>query len=435
MKQNRSSKRSSRPAKSIGLALSAITLLALCTRSAQAATYYWDEDDATAGFGTAGTSPTTWSSTTSLFSTSSAGTAAVSGTQATAFGDQATFATDAAALGSGTITVSGIVDITTIRMGRLAGQGPITLSGGTINFAATGTIIGGNAASLTINSALTGAATALNFTNGGAAGGIINLGGGYTGGGTLANTGGNTVINLTAGTYTVANATSGNSSARHLNLNGGTLQTAGNVFASGAAGQLSFDGGTLRSNNGAGITVVDFDNNIVVNAGGAIFDTTVGSITIGSNGGPVGTLSGTGTITVVGGTGTTFSVNNLNVADGTPLGFDLGGVSIDNAVALVSLTTFTETLDGGTYNVDFNGFDFSATGAYKLVGFSSISGTLFDTDFVATNSTVGPGFNAGFVIDGDSLSYVVSAIPEPSAFAAFAGLIALGFAASRRRAA
>jgi hypothetical protein len=399
--------------------------------SAQAVTYYWDENGDTAGYGTAGNSGTNWSSTTSLFTTSATGVSAPTGTQATNTSDQATFGADTATngLGGGTVNVSGTVDVGTIRLGRGTGQGAVTLSGGTINFAATGTIVGASSI-LTINSALTGAGTTLNLTANNGAGGS-NLGGGYTGGGTLTISGSSTT-NLTAGSYTVAAVTSTNSNGRNLNLNGSsTLLSAGNIFASGVAGNLGFDGGTLKSNNAAGITVFDNNNSIPVGAGGATFDTTVGNITFNS---AVG-VTGTGRLTFKGISGNTFTANTLALGTTTPtLGFNLGSVTINNSVALVSLTSLNETLDGGSYNVDFSGFNFNALGTYKLAGFTSISGTFASTDFVAANSTFGSGLTGGFVLDGSSLSYVVtSAIPEPSTFAAFAGLLALGFAATRRR--
>ena len=431
-------KRSSRHTKlGLGLGLTA-TLFALCAQSAQAATYYWDENGATAGFGTAGTTGTNWSSSTSLFSTSNTGVLAPSGSTATAHGDQATFGADSTGngLGAGAINVSGSVDITTIRIGRGTGQGAITISGGAINFASSGTVIGA-AAGVTINSALTGAGTTLNFNANNGAGSAINLGGGYTGGGTFNYSGTGPSVNLTAGTYTVAGTTtSGNSTARSLNLNGGTLVTAGNVFATGLATNVSFNGGTLRSNNAAGVTVFDADNSIVINAGGATFDTTVGNITIGGTN-PALVVNAAAKLTFVGSSGRTFTANALSTpaAGGTPYGFNLSSVSINNATPLVSLTTFTETTDlgSGAYGNDFGGFNFNAAGTYNLIGFSSISGSFVAADFSAVNSTVGAGFTGGFDLDGTRLAYVVSAVPEPSTFAALAGLGAIAVAVGRRR--
>lgn len=404
-----------------------ILVAGLSVTSAQAQTLYWDENGASVGFGNV-SGGTNWSSTTSLFSASSTGETAPTGTLATTTNNQATFGTDSTnGLGGGTITVSGTVDIGTIRLGRGTGQGAVTLSGGTINFGATGTIIGASSV-LTINSAITGAGTTLNLTANNGAGGS-NLGGGYTGGGTL-NISGSSTTNLTAGSYTVATVTSANSNGRNLNLNASsTLVTAGNVFATGVAGNLGFNGGTLRSNNASGISVFDNNNSIAVGTNGATFDTTVGNITLGTG----VALSTLNNVTVKGASGRTFSANAGSLATGHTLGFDLGGVTINNSVPLLTLTTFTETLNGGSYNVNFAGFNFNSTGAYKLVGFTSISGTFASTDFVATNSSLGSGLSGSFVLDGSSLSYEVSAIPEPSTFAAFTGILVLGLAGSRRR--
>jgi trimeric autotransporter adhesin len=401
----------------------------LSIQSAQAANFVWDENGVTAGFGTAGNTGTNWSTSTSLFAAdNNPGTTAPSGTQATTTGDQAIFGKDTPnpGIGAGTITVSGTVEIGTIRFGSGTGQGAVTLSGGTINLAAAGSIVG-NAAGATISSALTGAATTLSLAANGGNGGV-NLSGGYTGGGTLSVGSGS--HSLTAGTYTVAAVTTGNSEFRFLNLNGGTLKSAGNIYASGVAAQLTINGGTLQSNNVAGITVFDWNNVIAIGSSGATFDTTVGNINLGTN-----SLSTANNVTFKGASGNTFTANALALANNNTVRFDLTGVTINNSVSLVSLTTFTETSDGGAYNIDFGGFGFTTPGSYKLIGFGSVSSSFLAADFAALNATVGSGLTANFVLDSSSLSYVVTAVPEPSSFAALAGLVVLGFAATRRRSA
>ena len=74
-----------------------------------AATYYWDTNDSTAGFGTAGgtwAAPTTNNSTQG-WSTSSAGSNSLSGTTTTTTSDALNFGTASDGLATGTVTVAG----------------------------------------------------------------------------------------------------------------------------------------------------------------------------------------------------------------------------------------------------------------------------------------------------------------------------------------
>jgi fibronectin-binding autotransporter adhesin len=122
------------------ITLGAAFLLALQTMpSLHAATYYWDTNNSTAGFGTAGgtwAAPTTNNSTQG-WSTNSAGTASLSGTTTTTSADNLYFGTASSPLSAGTVTVSGTVSANQIYI-----YSPITLSGGTINTGAT-TVDGG----------------------------------------------------------------------------------------------------------------------------------------------------------------------------------------------------------------------------------------------------------------------------------------------------
>ena len=133
----------------------------LATPAAHATTYYWDDNAATAGFGTAGASTGTWAAPT-------AGPTAgwsLSDTGANSFAPFTTGTTDAlnfglttAGLGAGTITVSGTVDAG--NMTFASGSGAIGLSGGIINLAAASTITVNNTTN-TISTAITGAGTSL----------------------------------------------------------------------------------------------------------------------------------------------------------------------------------------------------------------------------------------------------------------------------------
>lgn len=105
-------------------------LLAVPSLQAQ---LFWDNNGATAGFGTAnGTwaDPTTNDSTQG-WSTSSNGTSAISGTTTTNSTAALNFGTDSASLANGNITVSGTVNANTLTFGNASGN--IGFVAGTIN--------------------------------------------------------------------------------------------------------------------------------------------------------------------------------------------------------------------------------------------------------------------------------------------------------------
>ena len=137
-------------------ALAVVLLAAPCLRAQT--TYYWDNNGATAGFGTAGgtwAAPTTNNSTQG-WSTSSAGTSSLSGTTTTTTSDALNFGTASAGLAAGTITVSGTVSANSLTFGSQSGA--IVLSGGTISLGGTTPTITVNNAADTISSAITGSA-------------------------------------------------------------------------------------------------------------------------------------------------------------------------------------------------------------------------------------------------------------------------------------
>jgi hypothetical protein len=128
------------------------TLACIADPSAHGATYYWDANDATAGFGTAGgiwAAPTT-NNATQGWSTSSAGTSTLSGETTSTTSDALNFGTGSAGLASGTITVSGNVTSAGITFGNASGN--ITLTGGSITLNGGLSRIGSAATTQTINS-------------------------------------------------------------------------------------------------------------------------------------------------------------------------------------------------------------------------------------------------------------------------------------------
>ena len=201
------------------------------------------------------------------------------------------------------------------------------------------------------------------------------------------------------------------------NLNGGTLlvpkiqKTSGN-----ATGNFVFNGGTL-SPTASSTTFMQGISNAYVKSGGAIIDTNGFDITIGqslltdtvSTGGGL-TKNGTGTLTL---TGANTFTGDIVVNAGT---LSINSAFINDA-ADVSLFT------GSVFNLNFVGSD--------SIGYLYINGV---SQAIGTYGGIGSGaaFESVFFTGGGLLN-VTSAVPEPSAFAAFAGLAALGFVGSRRR--
>ncbi|MEO5714484.1 MAG: hypothetical protein ABIT37_13435, partial [Luteolibacter sp.] len=120
-------------------------IVGMSTQTAKAVNHYWDENDATAGFGTAGTTLATWSNSTSLFSLDSTGSTAPTGTQLPTNNDVSFFGTNAVGVGlaGGIITVSGNPSMSSPTFGT-ANTGSIEITGGQLNL--------GTAAALTITS-------------------------------------------------------------------------------------------------------------------------------------------------------------------------------------------------------------------------------------------------------------------------------------------
>jgi len=96
----------------------------------------------------------------------------------------------------------------------------------------------------------------------------------------------------------------------------------------------------------------------------------------------------------------------------------------------------------GTLNiVSFGGYDLNQTATYDLFDFGSSTGNFANVSVAATALTNDSGVWTGSTLDGTvnySFSQAngilsVSAIPEPSTYAALAGLGILGFAIYRRR--
>ena len=111
----------------------ALALALLASPGLHAVNYYWDNNDSTVGFGTAGG---TWNGTTTNnatqgWSTAVAGNVTLSGTTTTSnTADNTYFGTTAYGLGAGTITVNGTVNTGGLAFGST--NDAVILNGGTI---------------------------------------------------------------------------------------------------------------------------------------------------------------------------------------------------------------------------------------------------------------------------------------------------------------
>ncbi|MEI8292833.1 MAG: autotransporter-associated beta strand repeat-containing protein [bacterium] len=231
-----------------------------------AATYYWDNNDSTAGFGTAsGTwaAPTT-NDATQGWSSSSNGTSALSGTTTT-LGTNATtdalfFGTNTSGLASGTITVSGTVGAGYITVGSQSGA--LNLTGGSLSFNGTNSGITNNSANmLTIDSSIDFGSLAGSNTRvlaGGTGGITLNGFISANGSGPRANTSGNITINnsilnlgiqINSGTVSVGGPGLlwADISSSDVKGQGGTLNLSGRDLSA-----LSISGGITITDNAAG---------------------------------------------------------------------------------------------------------------------------------------------------------------------------------------
>jgi fibronectin-binding autotransporter adhesin len=231
--------------------LYAILLMHFTASSASAQALYWD-NDAAAGFGTAGG---TWLSTASLWTADAAGTGSAPGNTISTTSNTVNFGTGTLGLAAGTVTVSGTVDAGNITFDDNSGN--IILSAGTINLGAAATINNGGNVN-TFNSALSGAGTSLAFSGGGT---VIFTGAGAAGFGAGANAtvSGGTALRFSSGGFGALGGSTG------FNINLGDATT----------------GGTLQFGNSGSVT-----NQITVVAG-------TGTRTLTSSGSPSGSFAGT----------------------------------------------------------------------------------------------------------------------------------------------
>jgi fibronectin-binding autotransporter adhesin len=240
--------------------------------SAHAASWYWDADDSTAGFGTAGG---TWAAPTDAgaigWSDDSTGASAI-GSVTTTTSDTLYFGTDSLGLASGTVAVSGTVDAGNITFGSQSGD--VTLSGGTINLGTS--VITTNNASNTISSILAG--TGATLTKSGTGTLILGQSNSYTGG-TVVNSGTLTLANAdaTLNVGSIRGALTINQGAQvNANANGWSFGAgAGALGTATAVTSIAINGGLLNFSNAGNGDGGYIGSSIVLN-GGTIGGTSFG---------------------------------------------------------------------------------------------------------------------------------------------------------------
>ncbi|MFO1486362.1 MAG: autotransporter-associated beta strand repeat-containing protein [Verrucomicrobiaceae bacterium] len=378
----------------------AVATLCALVHTADAATYYWDNNTTTAGFGTAGG---TWADPTlNLWSTDSTGVAAPGASITTGTADALNFGTGTVGngLGAGTITVSGTVDSGNITFG--AQSGAILLSGGTINLAATTTITVDNTTD-TISSSLTGLGTRLT----------------KAGTGELVLSGSNTIAaNVRVQTGKITLTGSITHSVNQFQVGFGSGNTA--IMDISGAGSLSSSYVNSRGivvGGGAGVT-----GTLNLSGSGSVSTGSTTGLFIGEDGGGTGLFNQTGGTTSIGkemwmvGNSSTLSVSGGSfTSNGTNYLAAAGGVGIATTGTINVNGTGSITL--GTLNFGQNGRNY--TSATVNVGNFSSSSSAGGT-FQVNSITYGGGTGAS-TINFDGGTFVANGTVNTPAAVPVAG--------------
>ena len=255
---------------SAALAAAALTF----SSTAYAADYYWDNNDNTAGFGTAGgtwLNPTPGGTT--GWSTDSTGASAI-GSVTTATADTLFFGTDTVGLATGTVDIgAAVVNVSNLQFGKASGD--ITLTGGDIAMAGSTTYIrassGGGSVSntVTINNDLSKVSGTLTFGRQNTVNEkyVMNgvLSGGFGVDGRVTNGSGQLYLNG-------LNTFTGNFSMTTGQYYANTLADSGQASSLGAGNSISMGGGSGQSPRliYTGSTATSTNRTLSVNANGNV---------------------------------------------------------------------------------------------------------------------------------------------------------------------
>jgi hypothetical protein len=143
-----------------------------------------------------------------------------------------------------------------------------------------------------------------------------------------------------------------------------------------------------------------------------------------------------GTLTITATATDNLNTTNSGLGDGTS-GFNTTGESIsftfDQAVTITYMDFATFTSSGSDSVVLFSGA--SSLGTYQD-GTITTSADFSDTNAVTANISIAAGSSFRLYYDAGAFQFEelgFTVVPEPSAYALFAGMLTLGFVASRRR--
>lgn len=257
----------------------------------------------------------------------------------------------------------------------------------------------------------------------------IQVASGNTGVATITNTYSNSAIfsglvTLNSHDLTVSTLTGAGSQA--LGISGGITSTGtgGNLTVKvGGAHSITFSGAALNhagsiTNSGAGTAAAVISSVIGSNVTGLTQNSSTSALTLGG----VNLYSGPTTVTLgtlaTNATGT-FGSSSVTVASGALL-------TLGNSASFgdLSTLTFASTSTASSINLNFTGAD-TLGAVYDSVTMTYLTAGTY------TASQLNTAFSSS-VFAGTG-SFTVSAVPEPSTFAALGGVLALGFAAYRRR--
>ncbi|MFA6286507.1 MAG: autotransporter-associated beta strand repeat-containing protein [Opitutaceae bacterium] len=324
----------------------------------------------------------------------------------------------------------------------------ITLNGGNLvnNSTTNATTLDNGVASILVTNKGAGGATAASVSFGGspttAATGTVGLGGGILTSFTFTSGSGYTTaptvtVTATTGSFTTTPTATAVLSSLTLTGTGNTIGGAGNLSINAVVSGTG--GGFAKTGNG---TVTLNGTNTYT----GLTDVQAGTLSLGNTDG----LAATGSVTVSGGT-LTSSVANVNLGTGA-VSMSAGAINPEGTGTAGSFTlaanqAFSTT--GGTLNFDlvssvsFDQIIGSGTGTFSLTGstlslsgLTSVAGTYQIFSGFTSGSVSGltiTGLSGGYSGSLDNTGLLTIAIPEPSAFAALAGALVLGFVAFRRR--
>lgn len=301
------------------------------------------------------------------------------------------------AIAATTVTNSGLIEGKTGVGIRIVGTFADTITnnaGGTIRGASTGAAIQTGDGADTLNNS----GTIQNTSSGGA----------------IALEGGSDTLNILGGAAVIAGNIDGGTGTNTMNVDPGV----GNTFS--YAGQITnFNAVNVGAGTFSLAGSATVDAFVSVGSGGILggTGTLLQSVSVQS-GGVIAAGNSPGTLNIAG---------NLDVVAGAGFNFELGATpAASDLIAVSGMLNFV-----GPGTLTFNILNLGLVpGTYDLITFSSSSGlALANLAFGATPL----GFVGNFLLDGDSVSLVVTAIPEPSIYALVLGCGALGVAAFRRR--